>query len=410
MGKYLELFRSAFDSSIDEKTKLENKPYVAYSTVTRDVVYTIVPKKEEEDTSTTFRFISREDDNVVDFYSNAWLGRIDDNKKQNVYLKVNDGEWISIANQTSFTLNTGDKLYFKNEGEDLKTFNVNGSSASIGTTTKTFDVAGNVDEFMIPSGNMTDKQYQNLFVSTKIVDASELILPATELAAECYAYMFRYCTSLTTVPELPATILANSCYSNMFRGCTSLTTAPELPATTLAENCYQSMFYQCSSLTTTPVLPATTLAKGCYSGMFNDCTSLTTAPELPATTLAENCYQSMFSRCTSLTSTPEVLPATTLAESCYRYMFEECTSLAAAPVLPATTLAEGCYNGMFQRCTNLNHITCLATDISATDCAKMWVYGVSSSGTFVKHPNMNDWAIGLTYGTPSGWVVVDAEL
>ena len=272
MGKYLELFRSAFDSSIDEKTKLENRPYVAYSTVTGDVVYTVVPKKEEEDTDTTFRFISREDDNVVDFSNKAWLGHIADSKKQNVYLKVNDGEWVSIANQTSFTLNTGDKLYFKNEGEDLKAFN--DSSASIGTTTKTFDVAGNVDEFMIPSGNMTDRQYSDLFKNTKVVDASKLLLRATTLAERCYQSMFYECTSLTTAPELPTTTLAPYCYQSMFYNCTSLTTAPALPATTLAGNCYQSMFRDCSSLTSAPELPATTLVEGCYYWMFRGCASL----------------------------------------------------------------------------------------------------------------------------------------
>ena len=63
----------------------------------------------------------------------------------------------------------------------------------------------------------------------------------------CY-YMFAYCTSLTTAPELPATTLANYCYTYMFNGCTSLTTAPELPATTLADYCYSNMFNNCTKL------------------------------------------------------------------------------------------------------------------------------------------------------------------
>jgi hypothetical protein len=232
-------------------------------------------------------------------------------KKQNVYLKVNDGEWVSIANQTSFTLNTGDKLYFKNEGEDLKPFSVGGSSASIGTTTKTFDVAGNVDEFMIPSGNMTGEQYSDLFNNTKVVDASKLLLPTTMLAEWCYSNMFNSCTSLTAAPVLPATTLADSCYYGMFNRCTSLTTAPELPATELAEWCYNIMFSGCTSLTTAPELPATTLKSDCYEGMFHGCLSLTKAPELPATTLAHSCYYYMFYNCRSLTTAP-ALPATTL--------------------------------------------------------------------------------------------------
>ena len=38
----------------------------------------------------------------------------------------------------------------------------------------------------------------------------------------CYCFMFRDCTSLTTAPALPATTLARSCYNYMFNGCTSL--------------------------------------------------------------------------------------------------------------------------------------------------------------------------------------------
>ena len=48
MSKYLELFKGSFDESINEKTKLENKPYVAYSIRDKRVIYTIVPKKDEE--------------------------------------------------------------------------------------------------------------------------------------------------------------------------------------------------------------------------------------------------------------------------------------------------------------------------------------------------------------------------
>ena len=62
-------------------------------------------------------------------------------------------------------------------------------------------------------------------------------------------------------------------------------------------------------------------------------------------------------------------------------MFYGCTSLTTAPELPATTLAEACYSGMFCDCTSLNNITCLATDISASDCLEIWVDNVASAGT-----------------------------
>ena len=204
---------------------------------------------------------------------------------------------------------------------------------------------------------------------------------------------------------LPATVLAASCYNSMFSGCSSLTTAPALPATTLDSSCYSDMFSGCSKLTTAPELPATTLADYCYSKMFGGCSKLTTAPALPATTLAASCYNQMFSGCTSLTATP-ALPATELTESCYNYMFRSCTSLITAPELPATTLAEDCYYGMFQNCKNINYIKMLATDISADNCLNIWVYDVSSTGTFVKNPNMTSLPTGVS-GIPSGWTVIN---
>ena len=256
-----------------------------------------------------------------------------------------------------------------------------------------------------------------LFAGTKVTDndlynilpinpsTGKYWLPATTLGYQCYRRMFNNCTSLTTAPELPATTLDSLCYDEMFSDCTSLTVAPELPATKLTQGCYGGMFAGCSGLTVAPELPATTLANGCYSDMFAGCSSLTTVPELPATKLTQGCYGGMFFNCTSLTTAPE-LPAITLANSCYDEMFFGCKSLTTAPELPATTLDYRCYYNMFKSCSSLNYIKMLATDISATDCLNSWVSNVSSTGTFVKNPDMTTLPTG-TSGIPSGWTVVD---
>ena len=152
------------------------------------------------------------------------------------------------------------------------------------------------------------------------------------------------------------------------------------------------------------ILLATTLAGHCYESMFYGCTSLTTAPALPATTLAEYCYPSMFNGCTSLTTAPE-LPATTLAEYCYSMMFSGCKSLTTAPELPATTLVTYCYGDMFNGCTNLNYIKMLAINITARYSLDNWVYGVSSTGTFVKAAAI-PFLTGAS-GIPSGWTIVE---
>ena len=262
---------------------------------------------------------------------------------------------------------------------------------------------------VLPATTLNISCYEKMFEGcTGLTSAPEL--PATTLDFGCYTGMFNNCTGLTAAPALPATTLAPNCYRAMFMNCTSLTTAPELPAQTLDEagSCYEKMFSGCTGLTVAPELPATTMEYGCYSYMFERCTGLTTSPALPATTLHLECYRSMFEGCTGLTTAP-ALPAETLQLRCYLSMFKGCTSLTAAPELPATTLAGGCYWSMFENCSNLNYIKCLATDISASNCTRSWVVGVSSTGTFVKHPSMTGWSTGNN-GIPSAWTVQDASL
>ena len=231
-------------------------------------------------------------------------------------------------------------------------------------------------------------------------------LPATTLNVYCYYSIFGGCTSLTNAPELPATTLAKGCYLSIFQGCTSLTTAPTLPATTLANQCYDGMFRNCSSLVYPPELPATTLGSDCYSNMFYGCSSLVYPPALPATTLENYCYWSMFWGCKNLIIAP-ALPATTLENYCYWSMFRNCSSLTVAPELPATTLAQNCYSNMFYGCSNLHYIKCLAGNNINTNNTDGWLYGVPSTGTFVKNPEAN-WPTGDS-GIPSGWEVVDAK-
>ena len=149
------------------------------------------------------------------------------------------------------------------------------------------------------------------------------------------------------------------------------------------------------------------LKQYCGYRLFYNCGSLTTAPELPAMTLANYCYDSMFYNCSSLTAGISILPAITLANYCYWGMFYDCTSLTTAPELPATTLADFCYGNMFFDCSSLNYIKCLATNgINTNNSTYYWVYGVASTGTFVKASSAS-WPTG-TNGIPSGWTTQDA--
>ena len=402
MGKYLELFRGEV-GDLTEKTKLENKPYVAYSTKEGRVVYTVVPVKEEEteiDLTLPYVTFKAEEDG-----SSIELGKLSTN--QMLEYSTDTTTWNIFGKWKPISLNNGDKVYVRgilsadNTSSNYTRFEMSGKIAASGNC----NALWNYEDLNAPLKAYCG--YMMFSDCASLTTAPEL--PATVLTDNCYYKMFYNCASLTTAPELPATKLVAGCYEYIFKGCTSLATAPELPATELVDECYSGMFHSCTSLTTAPsVLPATKLAKRCYSSMFNLCTSLTTVPELPATELVDECYSHMFASCTSLTTAP-VLPATTLAAYCYYNMFVDCKSLITAPELPATKLANRCYQYMFNSCTAINHITCLATDISADNCTTDWVNSISNNGTFIKHPNMTNWTTEVS-GIPEGWTVVDAEL
>jgi hypothetical protein len=88
-------------------------------------------------------------------------------------------------------------------------------------------------------------------------------------------------------------------------------------------------------------------------------------------------------------------------------MFNSCTSLETAPTLPAATLTQFAYYRMFYNCSSINRVTCLATNISASNCTSSWLGNVSPNGTFTKATSMTSWGSG-TNGIPYGWTVQDA--
>ena len=128
-----------------------------------------------------------------------------------------------------------------------------------------------------------------------IDSADPLILPSF-VSKECYREMFRYCTSLTSVPNLPAEIAAQGCYWNMFRDCTGLETANiNLALTTMAEDCCRELFRKCVNLTSVPILRASTLAQRCYKQMLSDCNKLTSITCLATDISAASCLDNWVS-------------------------------------------------------------------------------------------------------------------
>lgn len=260
------------------------------------------------------------------------------------------------------------------------------------TSTGNYEIEGNIMSLFFGDNfenqltmNIYNSLYRFFYGDTHLINAENLILPATLLAEKCYSFMFANCSALVNAPKvLPAASLETECYNSMFYGCTSLVSAPELPATILADNCYEYMFYECTSLVTAPELPAVSLTNaqndntlGCYGYMFMGCTALVNAPELPA-------YR--------------------LSNQCYAYMFKGCTSLVTAPDLCASEIQYYSYAYMFEGCTSLNHVLCLANNGIDGNTTIDWLKGVSETGTFIKRSGIYSWESSDS-GIPENWTV-----
>ena len=284
-----------------------------------------------------------------------------------------------------------------------------GLTASLSTNDVEYSIDGNDNWTTLSAGTASPAINKNHYISFRgnLTPASSkgvgrfVINKSCDLTGNCNSLLFG-----DNAADNNSLSGKNYAFYELFYNCTTIKNVSSnfLPAKTLASDCYSNMFYGCTSLTTAPALPATTLASYCYNSMFWYCSSLTTAPQLPATTLANNCYRYMFYYCTSLTIAPSILPATTLADNCYSHMFRGCSSLTTAPELPATTLANYCYFYMFYGCSKLNYIKALFTTTPSSSYTDSWVYGVASSGTFVKNKNAT-WNVTGTSGIPSGWTV-----
>lgn len=282
MADYLKLFQNDSEYTQWENSSDYLTPNVCKIVETETIIYNGYKEENINYAEEYFTIESLEDENAFTLTNNT---------TPVLYYSLNKSNWVEFKENGVVEMKKGDKVRLKGNllplqgygiGQfiAMKKYNVKGNSMSL--------ILGDEFKSLTDLGEniVLDTKYQYLFTnlfysSTTLVDASNLILPATTLSVSCYYNMFRNCTSLVSAPELPATTLSLGCYESMFQGCTSLVSAPSiLPATTLgttlspASSCYQSMFEGCTSLTKAPVLPATKLTSGCYSRMFKDCSNL----------------------------------------------------------------------------------------------------------------------------------------
>lgn len=267
MKQYLTKFstRAAYEAELSNL----DFPNVSYISGDDELVYAESGSSPTHDYSLDYFTIEAIDDNLS--------FEIGDGVNSSVYYSSDGGD--TWTNGNMFTMNAGDKVMLKNNSYITQsTPGVNGIIWE--QNGGRYNVMGNImslffdDDFVGQEDGLAgcDSVFYEMFLNSGVVDASNLVLPATllEEATSCYASMFKGCTLLEKAPTiLPATTLAENCYENMFSGCTSLTTAPELPATTLAENCYCGMFSDCTSLNYIKMLATDISATGCLYGWVN---------------------------------------------------------------------------------------------------------------------------------------------
>lgn len=337
--RYLRKFNSstAVQGYLD-KIVIPDIPYVHYVSSTNEVLYS--GDGEWNDNSKYPLYIKATQDGTIKFSNPCEYS-------------TDNETWISADSSTSIPVSNEQTVFLR--ASSLS------STSNVGRFTSTcyYNVGGNVmsmiygEDFIGKTDLPRDSVLGYLFKdSVGLLDASNLVLPATTLTAKCYQYMFAGCSSLKRAPLLPATTLANYCYSHMFDSCRALVEASDLPATTLSGYCYSTMFYSCYSLVKAPKISATSCSTGCFWHMFTYCKSLVEAPELPSTSLATFCYSHMFRECESLVKAPS-LPATQAATECYKNMFEGCTSLVDPPEILLVNTSNNCCQEMFSGCTSL---------------------------------------------------------
>ena len=172
-----------------------------------------------------------------------------------VYYSTDQINWTSMGSTSTtgitVTIPANTKVYFRATANTWSSVHTNYCNIfDIGGNCR---VGGNVMSLIYGSNfanktsfpNNSNSNLAKIFSSNPVVDASNLVLPATTLTQQCYVGMFQNCTSLTQAPQLPATTLAQQCYQMMFSGCYALNTvityAQDISASYCTSNWLQSV-------------------------------------------------------------------------------------------------------------------------------------------------------------------------
>ena len=293
-----------------------------------------------------------------------------------VSYRKNKGEWTTTANSSStvvITVNvvTSDIVEWK--GNAIR-YGGGGAFADCSHWggTSSFDVYGNLMSMLWNDNFIGKTEYpsaearatQHLFSETLVVDATNLILPATTCSTHAYMCLFQNCTSLVSPPAtLPLPLLTEAVYYGMFKDCTSLTSMPDILSSGLASGAkypMNSMFSGCTSLiynTDQTIVTQGTCYQMCQY-MFSGCSSMEDAPNFIVSggLGGDYAFSGMFMDCTNLVNPPDILNVDTVDYGMFYNMFKNCTNLDHSPIINIRNVGNNTYYAfatMFYNCSSL---------------------------------------------------------
>lgn len=121
------------------------------------------------------------------------------------------------------------------------------------------------------------------------------------------------------------------------------------------------------------------------------------------------CYYQTFYGCSNLIKPPKILTNFSAQSYGWALMFYACGSLKYAPTLWNRSVASNCYKSMFYNCSSLKYLKAMLTTQPSSSYTATWLYGVSSTGTFIKNSDANWSYTPSTTTIPSGWTVVTSS-
>lgn len=325
-----------------------------------------------------------------------------------------DGKhWTTLLNNnsedvvhTTPTVSNGERLYLK--GEALRYNNNSTYSASFKiTSTGTFNISGNIlsllfgDDFIGKENYVFDNSnkylFAYLFSSKKVISAENMVIDIYQVPPQGLRGLFSD-SNIVLPPSINCSRCSENSFSFMFRNCTSLTTVPNLAfikTISLGNDQifmegFKSMFEGCSSLKYSTPIDYIYTGKGgsnmAFQNMFRGCTSLEETPIL---------------QIRGYVSTPTTFSSTSSCDS----MFYECSNLIKAPTLRAETTKNYSYRNMFYKCSKLNYIVNLVINVSGSSPLQNHAVNVAANGIYVKHINAT-WTDTGTNGVPAAWTVI----